>query len=478
MIKFSQFELIKESLEAGDVSKAYAILEADGVDINEGVFTSIKNYLSKMLGGRVSKLDKLIRKYKDNEDDYWENWADGNAKQVRAVAALEELSAHDPEHRKYDEAKKMSERLLLQIEDTRSKVNASINKQSDLITKNNTRLTDYWNLAKAKADEDVANDALDQAKKGSDEHTINVLYDRLQKVVKEAKERDDAFSKSYGNAAKGKDDENSDSITDRLGIFQPDEIICQDYNDEDVKSELDNLSPEAKKKAEDRIKNLMRTINGKLQREMSSLEAKSKNAGESALRTISSDKAELSKTANKFIKNLERNQDHLQKISSTFNSKAKENITKDIKTNPDIVTPITKSELGPDKVEKVIDNTINQTLTDVKSPSTKDVNKTINDGVDKFFDTAKDTIDDDVKEVLDAQTYKHLKNDMIGLYGKLTFAYKGKDLKTLQFDVLRFAINIYDYKKKHKKLDVDLTDDELAKQFDDFNDSEEVEVRK
>ena len=106
IVKFNHFEKIKESLDDNMSSEAYAILEDAGVEINEGILSSIRNYLSKLLGGRVSKLDSIIRKYKDNEADYWENWSDANFKLNKAEAGVKEVSGF--ERTRFQEAKKMA----------------------------------------------------------------------------------------------------------------------------------------------------------------------------------------------------------------------------------------------------------------------------------------------------------------------------------------------------------------------------------
>ena len=42
--------------------------------LNEGLLDSFKNGLSRLFGGDVGKLDKLLSDYRDNEDEYWTRW--------------------------------------------------------------------------------------------------------------------------------------------------------------------------------------------------------------------------------------------------------------------------------------------------------------------------------------------------------------------------------------------------------------------
>lgn len=477
IVKFNQFERIQESLDNDRLSEAYAILESEGVEINEGVLSSIRNYLSKLLGGRVSKLDTIIKKYKDNEADYWENWADANFKLNKAEATLKEVSG--PERNRFEEARKMAHRLLDQIDETRKKVNASLEKQAGLITKNNTRLSDYYTAAKAKADEAVAKEAYEEAKKNADDHTINSLHDKLQKAIAEAKKRDAEFRENYGSTDKSSGiSKDEQSVMSRLGVDDPDDMIYQELTD-NVKKQLEDSNKD--KKMESYLTNKLKRIKDKSNDELRRLNARFKDLEGDAKEKIGKEISEINRVTQQLVHTLDQKIDYLQKPKSAPTDNAKREIVTDIKQNAEIVTPVTKQELSKDKVEQAVSTAVKQTELRVEAPVTADVEKEIAKQTDKFFRDSRSIIEDNTG-AMDDKVYDHLKNDLVSLFGKLTFFYKKEkkemNLRSVQMSVVNFATEVYEYKKKRKKLEVDLAEKELNELFDTYNKGAEITIVK
>ena len=488
IVKFNHFEKIKESLDDNMSSEAYAILEDAGVEINEGILSSIRNYLSKLLGGRVSKLDSIIRKYKDNEADYWENWSDANFKLNKAEAGVKEVSGF--ERTRFQEAKKMALRLLDQIDETRKKVNASLEKQAELVTKNNTRLSDYYEVAKAKADEAVAKDAYDAAKDSADDRTITSLHDKMMRDIAEAKRRDAEFRKNHGEESTEKTSGSSgipkveQSILSRLGVYDLDDIIYQELTD-DVKQELDGKNKDNKMSSY--ISNILKRIQGKSQSEVKKLRDEIADLDDEDSRydtdagELRDEISKINRTTEQLVKTLEIKINYLQKPRGANTDNTKREIVADVKKNTEMVTPATNQELGTDKVTQTISTAITNTEKTVEQPAVEDVEENITKQIDKFFADSRSIIEENTGEMPD-KAYGHLKNDLVGLFGKLTFYYKKEkkemNLRSVQMGVVNFATEIFNYKKDRKKLEVDLADKELDELFDTYNSSSEITIVK
>ena len=72
--------------------------------VNEGLFDSFKNAMSRVVGGAISKLDSLIKKYKANEDNYWSHYISAQNMLTKAKA-LQYGVSNQLEHSKYTEEK-------------------------------------------------------------------------------------------------------------------------------------------------------------------------------------------------------------------------------------------------------------------------------------------------------------------------------------------------------------------------------------
>lgn len=156
-------------------------------DLNEGLFSGIANFFSRMFGGKVSDLDRIIGKYKQNESDYWDRWINANH-QLNKAELMHGQTNDAVKKQEYVEMAERNEKLLVQIEKTRNEVNDALDRQADNIIGGNKRLFDYWDFKKAKADEEVARKKYEVLKGKADENTLNTLYAHVEKSVKKLKE--------------------------------------------------------------------------------------------------------------------------------------------------------------------------------------------------------------------------------------------------------------------------------------------------
>jgi hypothetical protein len=459
IIKFKTFE----SLSIGAIERGEH-LEMLKESLDEGVLSGITNFFSKMLGGGVSKLDKVLSKYKDNELDYWTDWADARSRMNKAEALSRE--SKDPvDKQKYEEQKERIKKLISQVESKRKDIADSIVKQANHIIKDSTRLRDYYEMKKTKIDEDVARESFDIVKKSTDDETIYDLFDNhINTAVKAAREKAGIFQRKYGNVDdknspfyKNTSDEESDELKvegikisdlmtkplsdlqDRLKVMRADSL-------EDVLKFLEKESKKAKDRRDDEIKRIKNKSTSKEQQ--------------------SAEIEDATQKANQVLDAIEKKTSYIDQLLLSVH-----NIGKEIKKNPAIVTDKTPEELGP----KTTNTAINAAVATAAKSGSQDVAQVedvIETKVDKNFEEAKGIIEESVGEEISEGDYKHLVNDLVALYGKLVFYYKklGKSVgsKTLVIGLVDFAAELYKYKKKNDRLGKDLTDKELETLFQKY----------
>ena len=157
-------------------------------ELNEGVLTGIMNFFSKVFGGRVTELDRILEKYKRNEGSYWKKWSEANHEYNKA-SALRDSSEDNIERQKYMERMERASKLIKQTTKTRDEVNSALDRQAVLIIRDNRRLRTYWEVKKAKAKEEVSNKSYTSLKKEVDDDTLDILYDNARKAQKRAQGR-------------------------------------------------------------------------------------------------------------------------------------------------------------------------------------------------------------------------------------------------------------------------------------------------
>ena len=438
-------------------------MSGNDAHLDEGILDNVRNFLSKAFGGKIAKLDGLINKFEQNESDYWVKWADATVAKNKAETERYE-GGYDTSRQQYDDLIERSEKLLREIEDEKTAINDSLTRQANLIIKENARLRAYFDMKKAKSDERVAHSNYQQMKKEADAKSIEEMYKQYVKKNDEFKKFEETFNTKFSNMS-GSTDVPVSSVVKKLGLANNEEVSMSldEYKamvDERDKNDIDGIYKvlerdikKARERRDDEIKRIKATVNQTGTR----LDVARGNR----------EAAKFSEQADDVITSLEKKADYLFKLINVGTPTA--TIKKEIKENPEIVTDTTPKEIDVDKaVDKAIENTVKR----VENPTPKSAIKTIEINASKFFDTGREQVEDFSGEKISDINFKHLKNDLINLFGKLTFFYKHNNnetkSKSLGYNLLAFAADIYKYKKQQKILGRDLSDKELQKKFDEY----------
>jgi hypothetical protein len=435
-----------ESLSIGAIERGGCRRLYESLD--EGVLSSIANFFSKMVGGSVTKLDKILRKYEDAELDYWKDWADARGK-LAEVDVLASQTHVDPiQVARYKEQRERIQKLVQQVDKKRDDVKDALTRQATSIIKDSERLKDYWEVKKAKIDEDAARQSFAEIKKSSDDDSIHDLFDtEIQRASKAAKKKEEEFKNKYpGNTFSQAPTEDASGLI-VAGINIKDLMMKPIA---DIQGKLKALSNAEMKKVLDVFND---TINDEIK----------------FIKATVSDKDQQFKQTSEIFKNTKPKLDYIKQLLVSGD----EGGTKqEIKNDADMVTDVTKKELGNDGTDKAIQTAVKETPAPAKgSAEAKDVEKNITKVANKFFADMRFVIEDKTG-VMDDKIFNHLQNDLTNLFGKLTFYYKQKnketDFKVLQMGIVNFASEVYDFKKAKKKLGVDLSDAELTTVFNKF----------
>lgn len=448
-----------ESLSIGAIERGEHLATLnESQQLDEGILSSVANFFSRMLGGSVAKIDKILRKYKDNELDYWIEWADARGRYAEAEALSKEAKADPVDKMKYDEQKERVKKLQAQVEEKRKNVNDALVRQANHIIKDSVRLKDYWEMKKAKIDEEVAKESYNEVKKSTDNDTIHDLFDtEIQRAAKAARKKDEEFRQKYGSLSSGKffdqaPGENEDlavsgiKIKDLIGKPLTElqsrlkNIAAENLND--ILHYLEKEVKKIKDQKEEDIKNIKNKVSDKIQqsREIDDINKKVKVVSDSIQSKI--DYIDQLLLAGKGKK------DDI-KVPSVDDTKKTE-----VKEEPKKEEPkaeVKKEEPVAKKEEPVV------------AP----------EQIKKNFEEARGTIEEGIGEKLADDVYSHLKNDLVALYTKLLEFYKkeNKDIsqKTLQFGLIDFATELYKYKDNNNLLKKDLSQKDIDKQFDKYN---------
>lgn len=228
LTSFDQFERIYESVETGTP------ISLNESEINEGIFSGIMNFFSKVFGGRITDIDKILRKYKDNETKYWGKWASANHEYNKA-AAKREVTTDPIDKRKQLEMMERASALIKQTTKSRHEVNDALDRQAMIMIRGNSRLRAYWEMKKAKADEYVANKSYTTLKTEVDSDTVDELYDRVQETQEKAKKKISQMPKGTATIEFGdfKDasDEDKELPMSKFGIHDLDDFV---YSTDDL----------------------------------------------------------------------------------------------------------------------------------------------------------------------------------------------------------------------------------------------------
>jgi hypothetical protein len=419
-----------------------------------------------MLGGAVAKLDKILGRYKDNELEYWIDWADVRSRYNEADAASDEVRADNVQQMKYKEQMERLKKLMDQTEKKKADVADALLRQANGIIKDSTRLKDYWDMKKAKVDEDAAKESYEEVKKSTTDETIHDLFDKeIQRVVEIAREKDKKFREQYGPISSGRffdqaPDENEDLTVSGIRIS---DLISKPISE--LQSKLKSIDADKLGEILKYLEKKLKDIKDQRDEDIKSVKDRTQDKNQ-----IGREIDELSKKVKPVIDVIKTKVDYIYQLMLA--NKGGGDLKHQIKSNPEIVTDKTTAELGNTKIDNTIKAAVAEAPAKGHVPTIKETEADITKYADKFFTDMRFVVEDKTGKIEDSQ-FAHLKNDLNGLFGKLTFYYKQKnqdtDFKVLQMSVNNFASEVYDYKKEQNKLDADLDDAELNTMFDKIN---------
>lgn len=372
---FDQFEKIYESVENGTPVKAD--------DINEGIFSGIMNFFSKVFGGRITDLDVLLRKYKDNETKYWGKWAHANHEYNKA-AAQREVATDPIDKRKHLEMMERASNLIKQTTVSRHAINDALDRQAQIMIRGNQRLRSYWEMKRAKADEYVADKSYTTLKKEVDADTVDELYDRVKETQEKAKTKIAKMPKGTSTIEFGdyadKSEETQEVPMSKFGVHDLDDFV---YSSDDLWNDRVKLMPKANlliiaDQLRDTINRITDETNEevkKYKKQLETAEGGKKERLEKDLKHIESYTAE-----------------DIQKLEDRLTQVVGEKPTKDDEPKTTVVTPVQKTGFAI-RIEEAIDK-IKRKVGDV---SEKELNLVMDDML-ALYDKMPDEDKDETKE--------------------------------------------------------------------------------
>ncbi len=374
---------------------------------------------------------------------------------------------------------------MSQVEVSRKDYNDALLKQVSLIVKDSDRLRDYFEMKKAKMDEQIAKEAYEQVKKNSEDETVHSIFDdNIQNAVKMAKEKNEEFTKKYGDRFYEAPTSDDSIKIDGVDI---EELVNKPLSE--MKDKLKEMSKASLGKVSAYLEKRAKDLKDKRDDEIKELKSKTPSEEkDAAIERISKkansiismmkdkinyiDQLVLANTTAE-VKPAQKHEEPEEKKEKAAEKEEVKEIIKDVKTEPEMVTPKTEAELGGEKkVDVIIATAVVTAKKEDDDAGTVEVEAVINAKVKKNFAEAQTTIEEAIKGKISEEHFDHLQNDLINLFGKLTFYYKEiKNMmtsKTLEINLIDFATDIYMYKKKEKILGRDLNDEELSKKFYEY----------
>lgn len=158
--------------------------------VDESLGDSVKNWLSKTFGGKIGKVDSVISDLVFAENNFARDWEKIYTEifSLRDEMESEEIS---PEEEKEIESKiREKNRDLEKIERIKIQKIRSLNNKALDIIGDNPRIAKYWNLEKAKAERDVAENLYNISRRFPDKKMEDILYSKYLKSYEELKKRE------------------------------------------------------------------------------------------------------------------------------------------------------------------------------------------------------------------------------------------------------------------------------------------------
>ena len=169
--------------------------------LHEGeFFDKVKNFLSRSVGGAVSKLDELLDSYRRSETNYIKDWDNGSTEKDKLEIELVQSKSDPAEIKKVERMLKRNRDVLVTAQRARQDRAEAIEKKANTITKDNERLSSYWGVEVARVNAEVSEKLHKKAKSLNNEEEAEKLYDIYQKSLFTSKQKEDAFKSKFGSS--------------------------------------------------------------------------------------------------------------------------------------------------------------------------------------------------------------------------------------------------------------------------------------
>jgi hypothetical protein len=170
--------------------------------INESkTIDKIINWFSGSFGGKIEKIDDLIKKYKDLELKFVDEWEEIKIDDDELKLSRSQIKYDPAEITKIDRMMQRNRELVEASKKSHSKKVDEIFSKLKEVIGSNKRLKDYWEVAKVRTDADVAEEMYKKAKKLTDKTEAESLYSRYKQAAIDARTKDEYFRETYGDLA-------------------------------------------------------------------------------------------------------------------------------------------------------------------------------------------------------------------------------------------------------------------------------------
>jgi hypothetical protein len=163
-------------------------------------FDKVKNFLSRSVGGAISKLDELIESYRKSETDYIKDWDNGSIEKDKLHIELDQSKSDPAERKKIERMIKRNRDVLETAQRARVDRAQAIEKKAKSITKANPRLNGYWEVELSRINAEVSEILHKKAKSLNNEAEAEKLYSLYQKALMNSREKEEAFKSKYGSS--------------------------------------------------------------------------------------------------------------------------------------------------------------------------------------------------------------------------------------------------------------------------------------
>jgi hypothetical protein len=214
---YGDIEIAKRKILSQHPDLEEHIIEENLTVIKEGLGDKIINFFSKVVGGDIKKLNKILQDMKDEEIRFIKDEHDGESKFYKLSSALAQLRKDKSDKSEQDlilvKLNKV-QKLIKDLVSSHNSIMDDLEKQVGIIIKDNKRKTEYYNLKRAEDSVETKKLRVDFKKKlVSDEDSSEYLSD-IQKILGNPKDAEKDLEKAKDTLSKEKESIGaSDEIT-------------------------------------------------------------------------------------------------------------------------------------------------------------------------------------------------------------------------------------------------------------------------